>query len=145
MKVTKKEIARRQIDTAIELFFEARDFVSITTLAGAGEEIMGSLLRRVGKVSMMDHLADVDKRRTGPTWDSKAMNAVANGIRNNLKHATNPDEDEIETGFDYMISMLARAVANYTSLDHDPTPLMLKFSQHLLSQYPELSSQLILT
>jgi hypothetical protein len=80
MEFTKKEIARRQIDTAIALFFAAEDFVSITTLAGAGEEIMGSLLRRAGKVSMRDHLADVDKRQTGPTWDSKAMHAVANEV-----------------------------------------------------------------
>ena len=87
----------------------------------------------------MEHLTDFDKDRTGPDWDSKLMNAVANGIRNNLKHANNPDEDEVEVGFDYTISMLARAVANYNSLDCDMTPLMFKFANKLISLYPDLT------
>jgi hypothetical protein len=36
-------------------------FSSIITLAGAGEEILGKLLRRAGEPCMMDHLIDYDK------------------------------------------------------------------------------------
>jgi hypothetical protein len=140
MRLTKKEIARRQIDTAIELFFEAKDFVSITTLAGASEEIIGALLRCAGKSNTIDHLVDFAKREGGPEWDASKVSAVINKARNNFKHANDPNEDEMEYGFDEAIAMLTRAVVNYTSLYDDPTLLMLKFGKKVFSCFPELYS-----
>ena len=138
MKLTKKEIARRQIDTAIELFFGAKDFVSITTLAGASEEILGALLRRAGKGNTFDHLVDFARREGGPVWDASKVGAVINKARNNFKHANDSNEDEMEFSFDEAIAMLMRAIANYTVLYRDPTPLMLRFGEKVVSCFPEL-------
>ena len=140
MRLHKKEIARRQIDTAIELVYRANDFVSITTLAGASEEILGELLRREGKVNVFDHLIALGKSRGATGWDVNEVNAVANRARNNFKHAHDPHEDEGEFSFEEAIAMLTRAVANYTSLYNDPTPQMLKFAEHIISQYPDSAS-----
>ncbi len=116
MRLHKKEIAKRQIETALELFFEQKDFLSVITLAGASEEILGSLLRRVGERSMMDHLIELDKH---------------------LKHANNPAEDELEVDPEHAVAMLARAVANYTSLASDVTPAMYRLYEHLMLLHPE--------
>ena len=44
----KKEIASRQIDTALRLFFENGDLFSVITLAGAAEEMLCHLLQQKG-------------------------------------------------------------------------------------------------
>lgn len=46
MRLHKIEIARRQIEVAAELFFAERDFLAVVTLAGAAEEILGSLINQ---------------------------------------------------------------------------------------------------
>jgi hypothetical protein len=137
MRLHKKEIAKRQIETALELFFEHKDFLSVITLAGASEEILGSLLRRIDKRSMMDHLIDLDKHMTGVGRDSTVVNEEVNGIRNSLKHANNPAEDELEVDPEHAVAMLARAVANYTSLESDVTPAMYRLYEHLRLLHPE--------
>jgi hypothetical protein len=121
VRLHKKEIARRQIDTAIELFFEAKDFVSITTLAGASEEILGALLKRAGEKRVFDHLVGVAQREGGPEWDATKVGAVINKTRNSFKHANDPNEDEMEYDLEEARAMLTRAVANYASLYNDPT------------------------
>lgn len=47
-KVTKVDAARRQLSTAIRLFFERRDTVSIHTLVSAAQGIMHDLLEKQG-------------------------------------------------------------------------------------------------
>ncbi|MBU5612756.1 hypothetical protein [Geomonas azotofigens] len=41
----KQEIATRQVETALLLYFAQKDLFSVITLAGAAEEIFGQLLR----------------------------------------------------------------------------------------------------
>ena len=138
MKFTKKEIARHQIDTALELFFEKKDILSIITLAGAGEEIIGKLLKRARKSNTMDDIIDIGKKIMKENWNKKLLSSSGiNGIRNNLKHADYPNEDELEINFNYVLLMLARAVWNYNALDHDPSPLMIRFSKEPLASYPD--------
>ncbi len=86
MRLHKIEIARRQIEVAAELFFAERDFLAVVTLAGAAEEILGSLIKRVGEPAMIDHLLDLDKLLTGGR-SFAVVNKEVNGIRNALKHA----------------------------------------------------------
>ena len=138
MKLHKKEIAKRQIETALELFFSSGDPISIITLAGAGEEILGKLLSRAGKKNMMDHLVSLDKKLTGSGRDFKIINEEVNGIRNSLKHTNNPSEDEIEFDSDHAIAMLARAVVNYTLVEGNATDKMSQFYEHLKSLHPDV-------
>jgi len=137
VRLHKKEIARRQIEVAAELFFSERDFLAVVTLAGAAEEILGSLLRREGEPSMIDHLVDLDKRQFGGR-PFAVLNEEVNGIRNALKHANDPSEDSIEVEAGAAIAMLSRAVANYASLNSgELTPIMTRIYEHLKVLHPE--------
>lgn len=138
MRLHKKEIAKRQIEVALDLFFSDGDPLAVITLAGAAEEILGSLLRRLKKQAMIDHLLDLDKRLTGAGRTFKVVNEEVNGIRNSLKHADNPLEDELDVDPGHAVAMLARAVANYSSLESDVTPLMVRFYEHLKTLHPEV-------
>lgn len=139
MKLHKIEIARRQIEVAAELFFAERDFLAVVTLAGAAEEILGSLIKRVGEPAMIDHLLDLDKLLTGGRSFS-VVNKEVNGIRNALKHANDPSEDEIEVEAGEAISMLSRAVVNYVLLSSgQATPIMIRVYEHLKVLHPDVA------
>jgi hypothetical protein len=139
MKLHKIEIARRQIEVAAELFFSERDFLAVVTLAGAAEEILGSLIRRAGEPAMIDRLLELDKRLTGGRSYS-VVNKEINGIRNALKHANDPFEDEIEVETGEAISMLSRAVVNYVLLSGgQATPIMVRVYEHLKVLHPNVA------
>ena len=140
MKLHKIEIARRQIEVAAELFFAEGDFLAVVTLAGAAEEILGNLIKRAGESAMIDRLVCLDKRLTGGR-SFAVVNKEVNGIRNALKHANDPAEDEIEVDAGEAISMLSRAVANYARLSNEqPSPNMVRVYEHLKELHPNVAS-----
>ena len=128
MKLHKKEIARRQIDSAIDLFLEGKDYLSVVTLAGVGEEIVGNLLKRAKRKNMLGYLLDLDKRISAGR-EFTLVNQEINGFRNALKHANDPTEDLMEVSQDqeHAIAMLSRALTNYCSLEGGLTPKMEQF------------------
>ena len=128
MKLHKTEVARRQIDTAIDLFSIGKDHLSVVTLAGAAEEIVGELLRRAGRKNMLNHLLELDKRISGGR-DFEVVNQEINSFRNALKHAKKPAEDLMEVVQDeeHAIAMLSRALANYSALEGKLSPKMEQF------------------
>lgn len=62
MTIHKKEVAHRQLETAIDLFFAKGDLLAVITLAGAAEEILGRFLQREDKPSSFTHIVELDKR-----------------------------------------------------------------------------------
>jgi hypothetical protein len=140
IKIHKIEVARRQLETAINLFFTNGDVFAIITLAGAAEEIFGVFLKREDMCNMYYHLEELSKRKFGER-DSKIVNNEINGIRNNLKHANDPTEDMVELLEEYdALGMLMRAIVNYSRLNNgDTTPDMLRVIEYISTQYPELS------
>lgn len=139
MRLHKIEIARRQIEVATNLYFSGGDFLAVVTLAGAAEEILGSLIKRKDEAAMIDHLMEVDKRLTGGR-SRLIVNQEINGIRNALKHANNLNEDEIEIEeAGEAIAMLSRAVVNYVLLnDGQATPSMVRVYEHLQTLHPDI-------
>ena len=79
--ITKLEAARRQLTTAIRLFFNDDDIASIHTLAGAAREIYESYCKAHGIERMFDHI-----QVANPDKNDKALRHVLNGARNFLKH-----------------------------------------------------------
>jgi hypothetical protein len=123
MLLSKSEIAKRQIGTACDLFLGGGDYLSVVTLAGAAEEILGSLLKRAGKKHMMDRLVEVDQKLSGkrPFHDVKSE---VNWARDSLKHARSSAEDTVEILAGEADAMLSRAIANYVCLTDDATEQM---------------------
>jgi hypothetical protein len=139
MKLHKKEIAKRQIDAAIELFLAGKDYLSVVTLAGAGEEILGKLLVRHSKKNMVDYLKELDKRLSGGR-EFRIVNQEINGFRNSLKHANDETEDEINVveGREHAIAMLSRSLTNYALFEGSLSKKMEHFLQWLGDNRPDL-------
>ena len=142
MKLHKKEIARRQIETALDLFFSQGDAIAVITLAGASEEILGNLIRRNGTLCMMDHLIELDRDITEGGRSIETVNSEVNGVRNSLKHANDPHEDEVDVDDQHGEAMLARAIANYIALEgkEKATPTMLRFYEYIKLLHPDVCS-----
>lgn len=127
------EIARIQLERALELFLSGSDFVSAITLAGAAEEITGKLLGAAGKRHAIDDLADAAlcKRDSRSDPERKAIVGLANRIRNGLKHS----DDGRNLTFDpqaVAAEMLDRAVQNHFTLTHEESPQMATFKERWL-------------
>jgi hypothetical protein len=136
-KITKLEIARRQIDTAIELLFSKKDLCSIVTLAAAGEEILGRLLRRRGKQPALDRMIsdtyaivrEILPGYKGELPNEKYLVEKANYARNHLKHLDRPDLFELELElFNSAFSMLVRSVENYEKVNGQISEQMERFN-----------------
>jgi len=89
-QVTKLEAARRQLRTAIRLFFEEKDSVSIQTLAGAVETILADLLAHRGEPHPF---RDSDVIREERRAEFKQ---ILNRPRNFFKHADSDPEETLE-------------------------------------------------
>ncbi len=124
MKLHKTEIARHQIDTAIDLFLEDKDFISALTLAGAGEELTGKLIERAGGQNMLQKLHAWYEETTGEEIKFGEFAKNANFTRNTLKHANNAEEDELELQRSETVQMIMRAMTNYKELVGEPSEKM---------------------
>lgn len=128
MLIHKIEVAKLQLDTAINLFLDDVDFISSLTLAGASEEILGKLLEREGKDSMLKKLHSWYEDTSGEEIKYGEFAQKANLARNCLKHATIKEEDELEIYKWEAVQMIRRAMTNYKELTGNPTETMLKMA-----------------
>lgn len=126
MRLHKIEIARRQIEVALDLHFNGSDPLAVITLAGAAEEILGSLLKRYSKHAAIHRVLARMERESGETQDFAEFSKNINRVRNALKHARDPGEDEIDIPPQEPISMLGRAVGNYVMLKQPLSPSMIR-------------------
>jgi len=129
--IHKTEIARLQLDTAIDLFLDDADFISSLTLAGASEEISGKLLEREGKDSMLKQLHSWYEETSGEKIAYGEFAKRTNLARNCLKHATVKEEDELEIYRWEAVQMIMRAMTNYKELMGKPSEAMEKMAEWL--------------
>lgn len=86
---TKQELAEHQLDRAIRLLLDESDAISAVTLAGAAEDILGTLVEAGGGThSLQEFINDCLSMgvRMGENWKSKDFASIANFYRNELKH-----------------------------------------------------------
>jgi hypothetical protein len=81
--LTKLEVARRHLGTALWLYLEDLDPVSVHTLAGAGAEISEHLARDIGASPFVEHVL-----QTNPTMARAEYYALARQYYNAFKHET---------------------------------------------------------
>jgi hypothetical protein len=113
MEYSKSKLALIQLEKAMEVFFEEKDYISAITLAGASEEITRCMLEREGKATAVDDLKEWLENNHPGSDVHESFYKKANKTRNSLKHFTDASEanvfvDEAET-----IYWLTRAVINY--------------------------------
>ena len=131
MKITahKIDIAVKQLETAIDLFIDHKDYICAITLAGAAEEILGTLIRRSGKIASMDELSNILQSKYAPELTIRQIqDQYLNKSRNSLKHANIVEEDIIEIEiYPEAISIIARAIGNLLKLDRSVPYNAMKF------------------
>ena len=100
MKLDKTQVARRHLGTALALFLDDRDPVSVHTLACAGCEVAEHLTHKAGKEPFSTHAL-----ATFPDLDIGKIKKVQNQYWNAFKHATTKDgldraDEELRANFD---------------------------------------------
>lgn len=127
LNLSKLDIALAQVERAIVLALDESDFVSAVTLAGAAEEILGSLLKLEGKQSsyggLKRTLEYVHENVQVEKLSGKEFNALANGVRNHFKHHSNTETIEVDAEQE-ACNIVCRAIGNYTSLGYERTKTM---------------------
>lgn len=139
--LTHKEAARIQLDRAIRLFLDERDYVSCITLAGAAEGMLGEKLTKSG----FDHAVVSQAKGYGQLLSEEEREALRddkksfertmiddwNLVKNWLKHHRSEAEHlEINRTKDCMFvayDMIERAATNYMQLFGDITDQMQRF------------------
>lgn len=139
--LTNLEIAERQLDRAISLFFDEEDCISALTLAGAAEEILGKLLTANGNSHCLDEIIDFSLKfqniDTGDQRARKEVSNIANFFRNRLKHFNAQGEVTFSVDF-YAAEVIERATTNYWNYTGEETPPMIRFKEEvLLGKYYE--------
>lgn len=129
--LSKLEIARLQLERALSLFLNERDYVFAITLAGASEEILGKLLEQQGKPSTLTTFVEacvmVGLRVYKESWSKKDFVQMENHFRDGLKHIT--DGEPMQIPREAAIEILDRAIDNYWNLTATESPNIRRFME----------------
>lgn len=139
-------VSEHQLDTAIRLFLDDRDFYSSGTLAGAAEEILGKLLEEAGHEHALNNMIssvrsllaaeEVDALSDKPKKNPRsAISDELNFYRNWLKHYHKDDFELYIDAEDAAAELIDRAVTNFFQLTGKETKHMRRFLEYQQTQY----------
>lgn len=101
-RVTKLEAAKRQLNTAIRLFFQREDCLSIHTLAAAAHGILLAIAKKRNPERALDSFLNPENPRIVPKYRQEYADIVR-AAQNFLKHGSR-DSDQV---FDFRPQMTA--------------------------------------
>uniref|UniRef100_UPI0040475EF9 hypothetical protein n=1 Tax=Mariniflexile sp. TaxID=1979402 RepID=UPI0040475EF9 len=123
--LNKVDVAKTQLDAAIQAYGRGEDVVAVT-LAGAAEEIFGAMCFRqniknaVEKIAELSHLSVISD-------NPKKCITYLNDVRNCLKHAKELNEDVFVMADMGSFVMIVRALGNAELLGIFDSVTMTKF------------------
>ena len=128
------DLARSQLETALRLFAEGKDFASVITLAGAADEIFGKFLVAAGRENSLESLkrsvGEIHMKLYGEPTPPRQIADRANRARNSLKHWDQGDPEIIKLDLRVeACDLLYRAIDNYWALEAKLTPAMEEFQR----------------
>ena len=134
--LSKLDAARRQLETAVNLWFEERDAVSIHTLAAAAHRVVHDVAtHRGGGAFLLDHV-----RLAEWGYDPKAFKKALRHAETFFKHAENdPDETYTFSG-NQTEFILASAIECFHGLVAERSPVLALFMGWLHFRHPETLS-----
>ena len=131
LMLTPLEVAEHQLERALRLFLDEKDYVCSITLAGASEEILGKLMEASGKEhalgSFVKACVETGKIVYNENWAHKDFADMANSFRNALKHLVT--EDPIMVPREAAVEILDRAIENFFALTSRETKNMRRFME----------------
>lgn len=129
MLISKIEIAKQQLESAIKAF-KADDKLAAITLAGASEEILGKLCKKADKNTAIEAMMPIAFSAI-PSITETQLARTLNFPRNNLKHINESDVDPVEILKMDAQLMLLRAMLNWMALGYPSSTLILDFQKWL--------------
>jgi hypothetical protein len=123
IKISKLEAARRQMDTAIRLYFTDSDPISIHVLAAAAFEILKDLDKHGPKTgTFYDRIENVVK----PGFEKQVINAMRDA-QNFLKHAEQEPDRVLDFWLGHPEMLLGVACDKYRELAAEQSAEMIVF------------------
>lgn len=120
IKVAKLDAARRQLETAVRLYFSEADPVSIHTLTSAAYQVLSDVNRARGGAPML--------KEQIPTWVRPDATAEAkrrlNDAANFFKHADRDHDEVLEFSRGPTELLLYDAVRKYRELTGETVPVL---------------------
>ena len=118
MKLHKIEVAQRQLDTAIGLFFADGDPCAVITLAAASEEMLGNYVDGVWIANNPNNMfcrmyGEALRRNLDFKNKSEFSQRLVNVTKNALKHANSPEEQYVLFDEEETVIRLMLALMNY--------------------------------
>ena len=131
--ISKIEAARRQLETAIRLFFYERDSISIHTLASAAQEVLNALGGKQGQEPyILGHFLKSVKEGRRKEVADKLREA-----QNFFKHADKDHDKEIKFDPESTLFVMWDACEMYARLTGEGTDSMKCFDQWFRMKYRE--------
>lgn len=137
-EIKSTDIALEQLETALRLCKEAKEYISVLTLAGAAEEILGKACREQGIQNAMEEMqhsfyllrkirfgdSATDEKKKSDKW----LADRANHTRNKAKHVNPILEPLVHIDAkEEANDLLQRALDNWWALGLPYSPAMLEF------------------
>jgi len=135
LKVSKTDAAKRQIETAIRLWFYSGDPVSIHTLATAAHRILHDLGRKRGLASVLRQWPGVRPEH------KKELRSLFTRYENFFKHADKDPEALLDFNPEATEVFIFDAVLIYRSLTQEVSPILETFKAWMLVHKPHLMDE----
>jgi len=130
IKLTKLECARRQMETAILLWFDDGEPVSIHTLAAASLEVLHDLGKRIGESALI-----FDSKRFRKEKFSEWKKIVRES-QNFFKHADKDPTKVLDFKPDHSEILLLNCIDLHRRIGNQRSPVMLVFWHYFAIHHP---------
>jgi urocanate hydratase len=126
----KHDVAKLQLQTAVDIFLRGLDRSAVITLAGAASGILDTLVKRAGKEPFVDYARRVHNESVGYTPKRKSY---AHHIEKRLgiithNHLAKDDSETVDLDLDKQaVNALIRATSDYISLNGQEEPFIKAF------------------
>lgn len=129
--IRKLDAAKRQLETAIRLYFDYGDHISIHTLTGAAYSIIRDINEKRGGEMMIKDLGKLLNEE-----DKTIFQKHINRPENFLKHADKDPEASFNISPEWTEGLLCEASQRYCTLTQEQPPLLVLFLFWFFSHHP---------
>jgi hypothetical protein len=134
---SKQDVARAQINTAISLFVENKDFVSANTLAWASSDLLRGIAEHRGIITFQEELETRIRPDFIPEWRRLLRAAYTFS-----KHADRDPEEQLdELDPEATCYGIFGAAINYSRVFGQKTIQMFVFQNWFYARYPDVAAE----
>ncbi len=134
MDISKLDAAKRQLDTAVALYFRDGDVISMHTLAAAAHQVLMDLSKLEGIKSLVKETTLIREER------KKEYILKVNEAENFFKHATTDRHKLLDFNPEVSEFLIFDAIGMYTQLTHEITEDYSIFKAWFFVKYPSIIS-----